>query len=353
MLKQIRTLGRSAACVLALVWLLNLPQIAGQGSTAVLLGTITDPSGAAIADAAVGVKNLGTGNAQTAMTDAQGRFRVPELGLGDYEIQASKAGFSTAVRKGITLTVGSQTVVDFSLQVGQSQQTVTVEGQVTQVETNSTALSNLVEQTQMRELPLNGRNFAQLLTLAPGVQQLTSQASQRYGTQANYSVAGSRGEGQLFLLDNTNTAGFFNHGTGSGATGTSLGVEAIAEFQTLTNTYSAQFGGNGAVVNAVTKSGTNSIHGSAYEFLRNNVLDARNFFDTFRLPGTTEAAVPAFRRNQFGGSVGGPVKKDKAFFFMNYEGVRQLLGQTQPAVFVPDGNARNASSTASISAWLL
>src|SRR6266700_1045130 len=303
---HLKIYGCRAFCALLLTFVVSAPYLEAQGNTATIAGTITDPSGAAIADATVTAKNVGTGASQSVTTDSQGRFRIPQLGLGDYEVQASRMGFSTVVRKGITLTVGSESVIDFSMPVGQAQQTVTVEGQASQVETSSAAVSNLVEATQMRELPLNGRNFAQLLTLAPGVQQLTSQASNRYGTQANYSVAGSRGEGQLFLLDNTNTAGFFNHGTGSGATGASLRVEAIAEFQTLTNTYSAQFGGNGAVVNAVTKSGTNSFHGSAYEFLRNSRLDARNFFDTFRQPGATEAAVPVFRRNQFGGSVGGP-----------------------------------------------
>ena len=326
---------------LVLIGALGVPRAAAQSTTAIISGTITDPSGAAIANSAVEVLNVGTGLKQNTNSDAQGRYRVPELGLGVYEVKAGKTGFETAVRKNITLTVGSQIVSDFTLPVGQAQQTVTVEGQVSQVETASTAMSSLVEPKQMSELPLNGRNFAQLLTLAPGVQQLTSQVSQRYGTQANYSVAGSRGEGQLFLLDNTNTAGFFNHGTGSGATGTTLGVEAIGQFQTLTNTYSAQFGGNGAVVNAVTKSGTNGFHGSAYEFVRNSKLDARNFFDNFVQPGSTVASVPAFRRNQFGGSLGGPVKRDKAFFFVNYEGIRQLLGQTQPAALVPDANARN------------
>jgi hypothetical protein len=330
-----------ALCALLLLGLSWAPRLAAQGNTGTIAGTVSDPSGAAVPDATVEVRNVGTGLKQSVMSDAQGRFRVPELNLGNYEVQASKTGFESVVRQGITLTVGSQVVSDFTLPVGQAQQTVTVQAQTTQVETTNTALSSLVEPTQMSQLPLNGRNFAQLLTLAPGVQQLTSQVSQRYGTQANYSVAGSRGEGQLFLLDGANTAGFFNHGTGSGATGTTLGVEAIAEFQTLTNTYSAQFGGNGAVVNAATKSGTNSIHGSAYEFVRNSAMDARNFFDTFVQPGSTVAAVPAFRRNQFGGSAGGPVIKDKAFFFVNYEGIRQLLGQTQPAALVPDANAHN------------
>ena len=320
---------------------LDSASTAAQGNTATIAGTVADPSGAAIADATVTAKNLGTDISQTVMSDSQGRYRIPQLGLGNYEIRASKMGFSTVVRQGVTLTVGSESVIDFALPVGQAQQTVTVEGQVSQVETSSTAVGNLVERTQMSELPLNGRNFEQLLTLAPGVQQLTAQASNRYGTQGNYSVAGSRGEGMLYLLDNTNIQGFFNHGTGSGATGASLGVEAISEFQTLTNTYSAQFGGGGAVINAVSKSGTNSYHGSAYEFLRNSVFDARSFFDSLVKPGDKVAYVPAFRRNQFGGSVGGPIKKDKAFIFVNYEGIRQLLGQTQPSVFVPDANAHN------------
>ena len=322
-----------------LLCLSGAPPLSAQGNAATIAGTVADPSRAAIPDATVTAKNLGTDISQTVVSDSQGRFRILQLGLGNYEIRASKMGFSTVVRQGVTLTVGSESVIDFVLPVGQAQETVTVEGQVSQVETSSAAISNLVEPTQMRELPLNGRNFEQLLTLAPGVQQLTAQASNRYGTQGNYSVAGSRGEGMLYLLDTTNIQGFFNHGTGSGATGASLGVEAISEFQTLTNTYSAQFGGGGAVINAVSKSGTNSFHGSAYEFLRNSKLDARSFFDTLRKPGATEADVPAFRRNQFGGSVGGPIKKDKAFIFVNYEGIRQLLGQTQPSVFVPDANA--------------
>jgi hypothetical protein len=251
--------------------------------TAIISGTVTDASGAAVSGAKVDVKNTGTGITQTTSTDAQGRYSVPELPVGDYQVQAAASGFQNVVHTGITLTVGAQSVVDFSLPVGQSQQTVTVEGQVSQVETASASVGSVVEPTQMRELPLNGRNYESLLTLIPGVTPVpatTGVFGAFYGTQQNYSVSGSRPEGQLFLLDDANTADFFQHGTGSGALGTSLGIDGIAEFQTLTNTYSAQFGGNGAVVNAVTKSGTNAFHGSAYEFLRNSDLDARNFFDT-------------------------------------------------------------------------
>ncbi|MGZ5529749.1 MAG: outer membrane beta-barrel protein, partial [Limisphaerales bacterium] len=278
------------------------------------------------------VKNSGRGTILQLTTDGQGRYRAPDLGIGDYEVQAAKSGFSTVVHKNINLTVGAQTIVDFSLPVGQSQQTVTVEAEVSQVETTSATLGSLVNQVQMRELPLNGRNFEQLILLAPGVTSVTTNNHQPFSGAANtYSISGARPEGQALLLDDADIQTFWNQGSGAGILGTSLGVEAIGEFQTLTNTYSAQFGGAGAVVNAVSKSGTNNFHGSAFEFLRNSALDARNFFDG--------PSVPPFRRNQFGGSVGGPVKKDKAFFFVNYEGLRQSLTQTQIAN-VPDVNAR-------------
>jgi hypothetical protein len=153
-----------------------------------------------------------------------------------------------------------------------------------------------------------------------------------YSTTGNYAVSGARTEGQAILLDNTDVQGFWNTGTGSRAIGTSLGVEGIPEFQMLTNTYSAQFGGNGTVVNAVSRSGSNTWHGSIYEFLRNNDLDARNFFDQGRIP-------EPFRRDQFGGSLGGPLRKDRLFLFGNYEGLREALSRTELAA-VPDANAR-------------
>src|SRR5581483_5570797 len=228
-------------------------RLQAQGTTATILGTVTDASGAAISDAAIQVKNLDTGLTQTTASDAQGRFRVPNLGVGNYEVQATKTGFSTVVRKGITLTVGSDSVIDFSLAIGQQQQTVTVDAQVTEVETTSATVATLIDQKQIRELPLNGRNFEQLILLAPGVQTVnTGNQNSFYGAANSYSVAGSRPEGQALLLDDTNIQTFWNHGSGAGILGTSLGVDAIAEFQTLTNTYSAQFGGNGAVVNAVS-----------------------------------------------------------------------------------------------------
>ncbi len=281
------------AMLLAGIGTVGMNHLHAQGATATILGTVTDGSGAAIPDAMVEVKNVGTGVGQSVSADAQGRYRVPDLGIGEYEIQASKTGFSTVVHKGITLAVGAQSVVDFSLPIGQQQQTVTVEGEVSQVETTNAAIGTTTSQQQMAELPLNGRNFEQLIQLAPGVATVNFSTNAMQGRAAQYSVAGGRPEGQAMLLDDEGLQNFWNKGMGS-VTGTSLGVEAIGEFQTLTNTYGAQFGGNGAVINAVSKSGTNSFHGSAYDFLRNSALDARDFFSTRNTP-------PAFRRSQYGG----------------------------------------------------
>jgi hypothetical protein len=308
-----------------------------QAVTGNISGTVTDASGAVIAGANVEVKDVGTGATQNTVTSDLGRFNVPDLNVSTYEVTASKAGFQTVVHKGVTITVGAQLVVDFTLPVGQSQQTVTVESTVSQVETESTAISSLVNQSQMVNLPLNGRNFEQLITLAPGVTPTgLAPGGALYGNGDNYSIAGARTEGEEFLLDYTNVSDFWNHQAGSGALGTSLGIEAIQEFSVLTNTYSAQFGGNGSVVNAVSKSGTNDFHGSAYEFLRNSALDSRNYFDLFPTAAGEVPDKPQFRRNQFGGSVGGPVKRDKLFFFVNYEGLRQSLGESTPNVGIPE-----------------
>ena len=326
--KRYRPLGARVCAALAVLAVFGARDLRAQ-ATGSISGTVTDASAAAIAGATVEVANVDTGISQRVTSDAQGHYSAPTLPIGSYRVQSTMKGFQTAVHAGITLAVGANVIVDLTMSLGQEQQTVTVQGDVSQVDTVSTAVGNLVEPTQMRELPLNGRNFEQLMLLAPGVQQTVGQGS-FYGQGANFSVAGSRPEGEAFLLDGVNTSGFWNHGTGSGALGTQLGIEAIQEFETLTNTYGAQYGGNGAVVNAATKSGTNGFHGSAYEFLRNSDLDARGFFDL--------KSPPPFRRNQFGGSVGGPVKKDKAFFFVNYEGIRQLLGETKVAT-VPDAAA--------------
>ena len=316
-------------------------------ATAAVSGTVMDPSGAAIGGAIVQVKNTGTSLTRTTASDEVGRFRFPDLVIGEYEVQASTPGFQTVVHK-VILTVGSNPVVDFKLPVGETRETVVVAADVSQVETQSTAFGSLVEGKQITELPLNGRNFTQLVTLAPGVTQIPQGApgagSTFYGNGQKYSIAGSRPSGQAYLLDDQDMVNFWNNGPGAGGLGTALGVEAIAEFQTLTNTYTAQFGGNGAVVNASSRSGTNTLHGSAYEFLRNDKLEARNFFDTVIKPGKTTAEPPTYHQNQFGGSLGGPIKRDKAFFFGNYEGLRKKQIVTN-VVTVPDACAHQFLTT--------
>lgn len=310
--------------------LLAAAPAAGQALTATVLGAVTDTSGAALPGATVEVKHVATGVAQTFTTDESGRYRASALPIGEYEVRASLDGFQTVVRSGINLSVGSELVVNAQLPVGQIETMITVQGGVSVVETTSAAITAVIDQRQMRELPLNGRNFEQLITLAPGVQTVNNPGSAFYGRGLNYSVAGARPEGQSLLLDNTNIQGYFNRGAGAGVLGTSLGVEAIAEFQTLTNSYGAQFGGAGAAVNAISKSGQNAFTGTVYEFLRNSEFDARNYFDG--------PEKPPFRKNQFGGSLGGPIRTDRAFFFFNYEGLRQTLGRTTNPV-VPDANA--------------
>src|SRR5258708_26898839 len=285
--------------VVAALLAMTTPAIHAQATTATLQGIVTDASGAAVPDAKVAVKNTGTGAAQDGASNAQGRYVLSNLNVGVYDVEVSKTGFQSTVRRGITLNVGAVVVLDFSLQVGQQTQSVTVEGQAATVETTDATVGNLTDQRQMRELPLNGRNFEQLIQITPGVVVMTGNSFLTSGFQGRaqqYSIAGSRPTGQAILLDDENLQNYWNKGMGSVA-GTSLGVEAIGEFQTLTNTYGAQFGGKGAVINAVRKSGTNSLHGSAYEFFRNDKLDS---WDTFaKVPSTP--TQPIYQQNQFCG----------------------------------------------------
>jgi carboxypeptidase family protein len=320
-----------------------LSYLRAQGvATARISGTLTDDSGAVLVGAAVQAKNLEMGSSQSTVTDSGGRFAISYLPIGSYEVRASNPGFDPVVHSGIVLTVGGDLVIDFTLKIGQARQDVIVNAQVSRVETQTGAVSSLVSSEQLHDLPLNGRNFEQLMLLAPGVSLVPSSLAQTvtgvptnpvYGNQNNYSISGSRPVGTAFLLDNTDIGDFFNHGTGSDVTGAALGVDAIAEFQILTNTYGAQFGGTGAVVNMASRSGTNQFHGAAYEFLRNNDLDSRGYFDVD--PNGKQTSAPPYRRNQFGGSLGGPIAKNKLFFFANYEGLRSSLGQTQIA-YVPE-----------------
>jgi hypothetical protein len=323
--------GFLAALAIPFLSLLFVGDLYAQVEKATLSGTVMDASGAVIVDAKIQAKNVNTNVTYSGSTDGQGRYVLPEMQVGTYEVSAQKAGFQEIVQTGLVLSVGARPILDFKLPVGRAEQVIEVQSQASRVDTETAAVGQLVSPNQMENLPINGRNFTSLLTLAPGVAPVAptvgggGQSETVYGEETNYSVSGSRPVGLAYMLDNTDIRNWLDHGAGVSVLGTSLGMEAIQEFNILTNTYSAEFGGTGAAVNAVTKSGTNSFHGSAYEYFRNSVLDAMNYFD---VPGHK----PAFKRNQFGGSLGGPIIKDKAFFFVNYEGLREGLGETSRAV---------------------
>ncbi len=319
------------ALVVLLFSALAVSNLQAQVNTAVLSGTALDPTGAVVQGAKIEAKNTGTGVSYVGTTDGAGRYSIPALQVGTYDVSAQKSGFQKVVQTGIVLTVGANSVLDFTLKVGRADEVVEVHGQASTVDTSTAAVGQLVAPDQMANLPLNGRNFTDLLTLAPGVATVPmvggggGKGATAYGTQTNYAVSGSRPIGLQYLMDGTDIRGAQDHGAGITITAASLGMDAIQEFTVLTDTYGAQFGGTGAAINTVSKSGTNSLHGSGYEFFRNSALDTYNYFD---IPGQK----PSFKRNQFGGTLGGPIKKDKLFFFMNYEGLRSAQGQTERAV---------------------
>lgn len=300
-----------------------------QVTTGTISGVVQDPTGALMLGVSITIKNLDTGVTRTATTDEGGRYTAPNLSLGNYEVQAEQTGFATEARRGITLTVGREAVINITLQVGNVSQTLTVTAEAPLVESTTSSMGSLVDDRTVRELPLNGRSYDRLALFQPGVVGLgagTSQQSFDYGAGLRFSVSGSRSYANSFLLDGTDINDHAN-GTPGGAAGNNLGVDGIREFKIITNTFSAEYGrASGGVISAITRGGTNQLHGTAFEFFRNSALDARNFFDV--------AGVPPFRRNQFGGALGGPIKKDKTFFFGTYEGLRQGLGTTAIA-FVP------------------
>ncbi len=303
-------------------------------TTATISGTVSDQGGGLIPAATVVVTNDDTQQSRTIQTDAAGLYYVPALPSGRYRVTATSPGFETVVNSGINLTVGSQHTLNFVLKPSQVAERIEVQGEAPAVQTSSAAVSELVDSQKVRALPLNGRSFDQLIYLQPGVNVATSAGnSPNQGRGAKFSVGGARLTSNVFMLDGTDMNDSQNF-TPGGAGGQLLGVESILEFQVITHNASAQYGRSmGAVINAVSKSGTNSIHGDLYEFLRNSALDAKNFFDD------PASRTPAFERNQFGGAVGGPIKHNHLFYFANYEGLRERLGVSKNAL-VPNALAR-------------
>lgn len=304
--------------VLALLSLAAAPALQAQVVNASLTGTVKDPSGAVIAGAKVTATNAATNLTHETITDTQGIYRLPSLVPGQYKLQAELQGFKISVISGIILQVAQQARVDVILEVGEITQTIDVVGTAPVIDTESPTIGSVVDQKKVVELPLNGRNFMELTTLSQGINEGTSTTAKAGFLRKGFApvAAGMPATENNYQLDGAdNKEGFFN------TFNVAPSVDAVQEFKIQIGQYSAEFGsGGGAVINVVTKSGTNDFHGTLWEFIRNDRLDARNFF----LSPTTRKA--ALRRNQFGVAGGGPIKKDRTFFFANYDGTRERRG---------------------------
>jgi len=322
----VRKSSRFGACILVVVALVGILQshpVRAQLAGGTLTGVISDKSGAVISDAKVVIKNTDNGQIREVTTNASGLYIAPNLLPGPYEVKVTAAGFTGAEQKGIVLNVGMEQALNITLQVGQVSQMIEVSDLTPAVETTSSTIGATVEQKTVVELPLNGRDWSQLATLQPGIVSVRAQAST--GATANrgnrgfgdqLADSGHRPNENTYRVDGVNINDYSNGAPGS-VLGASLGVDAIQEFSVVTTNYTAEYGRtSGAVINAITKSGTNQVHGSGYFFDRDKIFDARNFFDPV-------SGIPPFRRTQFGGSIGGPIRRDRTFIFGDYEGVRQ------------------------------
>src|SRR5262245_25959279 len=322
------------AAVIAVVFGLGAApsRASAQATTGTITGTATDESKAVLPGVTVHVQNTETGVTRTLVTDERGGFRALELPPGIYAVTAELSGFTTSRRENLVVEIGRTVTADFSLKISTISETVTVQGAAANVELSSSVAGGVVSTTQIAELPLNGRSFMQLATLQPGV--TVSRATARdftggFGT-TQVSIAGARPEMTGYLLEGTNIADVSDKAPSSMA-GVMLGVDAVKEFSVQTHDYAAEFGrAAGGVISAVTKSGTNRLHGTVFEFLRNSRFDEPNYFDPID-PATGQQIDPPFTRNQFGGTAGGPIVSNKLFYFGSYEGLRQDLSLTHLA----------------------
>jgi hypothetical protein len=304
-------------------------------------GDVVDPNKASVVGAQVQIRNEETGGVRQLVTAQGGAFSAPSIPVGVYTVSVIQDGFAPLKRTGIVLTVGQNIQLHLALTVGNVEQVVTVVDSPAAIDTSTLQSQGLVDERQVKELPLNGRSFDQLLQLNPASVSYTTQRSGGVGSSNSsvgnmFSISGRRPQDNLFLLNGIEyTGASLINVTPGGTSGQLLGVEAVREFNVVTDTYGANYGKRtGAQVSIITASGSNQVHGSVYEFLRNSALDARNYFD--------QAQIPEFQRNDFGAAFGGPLRRDKLFGFANYEGYRQHLGLSD-VTFVPDSAARAAA----------
>ena len=336
---------RALSAMIALFVVLMIvpsPHLRAQEAGGTILGVVTDPSGAAVGGVNLTIKNVATGVERSVATNGDGLFVAPNLLPGAYEVRVEATGFASTVVSDIVLTVGERREINVTLKIGQASDKVTVVGsQISDVQLASSAVGNVVDSHTVVELPLNGRDWTSLTLLEPGVAQIRTQKAigvsndrPNRGLGTDETIGGNRPQGNNYRLDGVSINDYSSGAPGS-ITGAVLGVDAVQEFSVVTSNAPADYGKtSGGVINAASRSGTNSFHGSAYEFLRNSALDTRNFFD--------KATVPPFKRNQFGASGGAPIIKDHTFFFGDYEGFRQGLSQTNTIV-VPSQAARNGT----------
>jgi Carboxypeptidase regulatory-like domain/TonB dependent receptor len=309
-----------------------LTPLRAQVAAGTIQGVVSDSSGAAIPGAQAILTETATGITRSATTNSAGFYSVPSLQPALYSIVVTASGFSRAVADNLILTVGANLTVNLGMKVGSTTEEVNVAAAASAIELSTSAISAVVDSTTMRELPLNGRDWSQLITLQPGANAVRNQSAigsagtsdvnrvlRGFGNQM--SISGTRPQQNNYRLDGVSFNDYTN-GAPGGVLGTITGVDAVQEFSVITTNYSAEYGKtSGGVINAITRSGSNAFHGGGYEFLRNSALDARNYFDG--------PSIAPFRRNQFGATLGGPIVHDKTFFFFNYEGLRQALGVSQ------------------------
>ena len=310
----------------------------GQLPTGTILGIVKDSSGAVIPGANVTAVQTETNQSRSVATGEDGAYRFDALAIGTYQITVQAGGFQTVVQNGLTLTVAQEAVSNFSLQVGAVSQTVSVSAEaVSLIDTTTSSLGSLVNDQSISDLPLNGRNYNDLTLLQGGVTMTTNSNSASLGwSGTQFSSNGAPVRSNNYMLD----GGILNNAlstNGASVTGTTLGVDGIQEYRIITNNFNAEYGLTmGSQMLIVSKSGTNEFHGDAFDFLRNSVFDARNYFDL--PPAKIGHRLPEFRRNQFGGAVGGPIKQDETFFFGVFEGLRASLGTTNTATTLFGGN---------------
>src|SRR5213594_3308916 len=311
----------------------------GQEFSATMSGVVHDANGGLVPGVSVTAKHTESGLTRTVIANENGSYRMPALPVGAYEVTAELSGFKQQVRRGINLVVTQEALVNFTLEVGDLKDQITVTEDAPLVNTTLSSTSGLVSKEQIKDLPLNGRSFLELMTLNAGV--ITNRSNTSDNNVPSFSIAGKRPDSNRFTMNGMDYVGNNAGGTYTapqGISGFLLGVDAVREFNVLGHTYGVEYGKRaGAQVTIVTTSGTNQWRGSVFEYLRNNALDTRNFFDVANAPNPTK--VPPFQRNQFGGAVGGPIRKDKMFFFGNYEGFRERLAVSQFG-YVPSSQVR-------------